>query len=151
MLKQQTAKPTNPEASTNGLLPADAAALEKVLGDLDPLLSRLFLFGGREAGEIASVAAKIKDRLRPPTPEELLTEARRLLAMGVPLIESRRRASEEHERSRAAVAAASMAARDKMHEQQAARAEQICQRKDEQARANAEAVSARLAVDEVIL
>jgi hypothetical protein len=129
--------------STNGLTPGDEKALQDALEGLAPLMERLFLFG-REATEIMSIAAKLKDRLNPPTPEALVTEANRLIAAGMPIIESRRRSAEECERGRELVAARSRDARDRMHAEQAALVEKVKARKLVQSRASAAAVNEAL-------
>jgi hypothetical protein len=129
--------------SGTGLTEADTAALTKALDDLAPLEQRLFLFGGREATQIARLAPDIRGRLAPPSPESLTAEATRLVVV-MPIIESRRRSAEEFERGRAAVAAATMAARDAMHDQQRAKVEAVRARKAEQQRAAAQAVTEAL-------
>jgi hypothetical protein len=66
----------------NGLTPKDEKLLRDRLRQLEAIAPKAFLLGGKEQRELASLIAKIKARLDPPSPAEIDADVTSLLASG---------------------------------------------------------------------
>src|SRR5262245_26369314 len=66
----------------NGLTPKDEKLLQDRLRQLEAIAPKAFLLGGEEQRQLASLTAKIKTRLEPPSPAEIDAEVANLLARG---------------------------------------------------------------------
>ncbi len=66
----------------NGLTPKDEKLLRDRLRQLEAIAPKAFLLGGKEQRELASLTAKIKTRLEPPSPAEIDREVASLLECG---------------------------------------------------------------------
>jgi hypothetical protein len=67
---------------SNGLTPKDEKLLKDRLRQLEALAPKAFLLGGEEQRQLASLTARIKARLAPPSPAEIDAEVASLLARG---------------------------------------------------------------------
>jgi len=66
----------------HGLTPKDEKLLRDGLRQLEAIAPKAFLLGGAEQQKLASLTAKIKTRLEPPSPAEIDAEVASLLAGG---------------------------------------------------------------------
>jgi hypothetical protein len=124
-------------------------ALAAAIADLDALATHAGIFGGIERQRIETLRRQAEILLN-RAPAVVVAEIAALVAELQPFIEKCRVASDRWQADRDRAAAASIAARDRMHDQNAAKVEAIRARKAAQQEAQAAAINARLAVDEVL-
>jgi len=81
-LFSRAARAPKEDTVANGLTSKDEKLLRSRLRQLEAIMPKAFLLGGKEQQELAALTAKIKTRLEPPSPAEIDAEVERLLASG---------------------------------------------------------------------
>jgi hypothetical protein len=116
--------PPKAQISGNGLTADDTDALKAVLKEIDAIAPRLHLLGGADRAKVLAADARIKLRLVPHAPADLIAQARQLIDQFQPTLDASRKRALELEANMAAIAAQRQAHAEAIAKQRAERLEQ---------------------------